>query len=73
VEYPKPFSKNLIQEDNPAQWFAECQALAKNVAYTMQKGESPSAKYIHESQAVVKSQLALAGYRLGHQLNQILK
>jgi hypothetical protein len=73
ADYPLQSYRSLVHENDPNVWFKECRALAKNVAYTIRRGSTPSQEYIQQGQDVVKSQLALAGYRLAYQLNVIFQ
>jgi hypothetical protein len=72
-QYPAQQYGKFIKETNPASWVKECHEIGKTIAYNIGEGETPSAAYIQKGQDVTKEQLAIAGYRLGGQLNHIFR
>jgi len=69
------FGERLITSRNFTQWQQESFQLAIDYAYlnhNLQFNEPVSAQYIQDAQDVSSRQIALAGYRLGSLLNQIL-
>lgn len=57
AEYPENYFKNKVSDVNPQDWVNESFEIAKTQT---------------QSQAVIKQQLALAGYRLANLLNSLL-
>jgi len=70
--YP-PKSFPAVNDLNPDDWAKESFAAAKSVVYNLEENTAPSAEYVKKAQDVSAHRIALAGYRLAHLLNELLK
>lgn len=57
---------------DPEAWAEEGLALAKAKVYSLEEGKVPPPSYLEEGRKIALKQVALAGYRLGRLLNQLL-
>jgi hypothetical protein len=73
ADYPRSKYMNLIIENNPGVWVKECHEIARTIAYNIGEGDIPSSAYIQKGQQVTEEQLAIAGYRLAYQLNNLFR
>ena len=70
--YPlESFAKQMREHATTASWAKESYQLAVDYAYSLPEHSRPNAEYIKSRQAIVKRQVALAGYRLAAQLNRL--
>lgn len=73
IDYPRSYFPRRVKLSSPRDWVTESFQLAKNIAYkNIEPHERPSREYIKMGRKVVKQQIALAGYRLGDELEYIL-
>lgn len=70
-EFPKERFGNTFQNLEAKTWSIESYTYGSTI-YNLQPLEKPSPTYFQNGQAVSKSQIALAGYRLGQVLQNIL-
>lgn len=70
--YPKSYFGSQIDDLDPDDWAKEGLQLAKTFAYGTAENQTPAPKYIEEGKQTAEQKVALAGYRLGNLLNQLL-
>ncbi len=70
---PSFFGKKKILDNNPEDWARESYRIAKNFAYTIPWKSKPTTEYITKGQQIAEQRIALAGYRLAVELNEIFK
>jgi hypothetical protein len=70
-DYPEVTFGSKSKIIDPEAWEAESHALAKDAHDLPFKGK-PSEAYLKENTVIAEQQMALAGYRLAHVLNEIL-
>lgn len=71
-QYPKEKLDKRIEITEPERWSQEGLALARRYAYALQPGDTPSPEYLETGRKWSGYMMALAGYRLGAQLNRLL-
>jgi S1/P1 Nuclease len=71
-DYPRKFFGDKIYDLNPNHWALESFKYAKNNVYATAENQPLSENYISAAQKIAEQQAALAGYRLGVLLNQLL-
>ncbi len=70
-DYPKNYFADKANNLDPHTWEAESHLLAIDAHHTPYD-KNPSASFLDEQTIVIEKQIALAGYRLGQLLNEIL-
>ncbi len=71
-DFPTNYFSNKAKIMDPEVWEAESHAIAIE-AHQTPIGAVPETSYLEKSSLVIEEQIALAGYRLAHLLNQALK
>ena len=69
--YPPAFFGDKLESGNIMKWSWESYKIARQFAYTAKWNKKPSQAYQQRGQAIVQQQLALAGYRLAHLLEDL--
>lgn len=72
-KYPLDDYRQQVNDLTTASWIQACYSIAKTFSYTIPVGGKPNSQYMTEGRQIVDRQIALAGYRLGHLLNQLIE
>lgn len=70
--YPAKYFGDKVNDLNPNNWAKEGMTNAKDFIYTIPENQAVTPGYIDAGKKLAQQQLALAGYRLGNLLNQLL-
>jgi hypothetical protein len=70
--YPQSYFAQRVNHLEAERWKEEGMSLAKEVVYATPYNQEISAEYIQNARLFAGQQVALAGYRLGNLLNQLL-
>ncbi len=70
--YPKDRFGNKVNDFNFNNWTAEGMSIANEYTYAVDEETVPSPGYLDAGKTICEQQAALAGYRLGNLLNELL-
>ena len=71
-QFPPQHFGDKIKQTDPWAWARESHAVAREIAYNIKPGSTPSREYLEAGRTIVYQQLTLAAYRLAYLLNQLL-
>ena len=71
-DYPKSEYSKEIKDDSKSNWSKESYKIAKDFAYTVLEGTTPTDDYMDQGKDYVNKQIALAGYRLSGRITYMM-
>ena len=72
-DYPKSEFSSKIKDDSKSNWSKDSYNIAKDFAYSVLEGTTPTDSYMTQGKEYVNSQIALAGYRLSDRITYMMK
>lgn len=67
-EFPRASLETDLKDVSKKSWSDHSYAIAKDTAYTLAEGATPTDEYIKEGKAILRKQIALAAYRVADQI-----